>query len=91
MELDVYFHPEKPNLAEAFDLDGLCPVLKEKEGPSYLLTDRENRFYIFNPEDGRMFVYKEGFTRENVIDDVLSGVNWVNLNQQFNKKIPLDH
>lgn len=89
MDMNVYFDPKKPNLAEAFDLDGLRPIIRDREGTTYLLTDNNGRFYICDPVgDGRMFAYKDTkLTMKDAIDDVLNGINRNLLVQQFNKKL----
>lgn len=85
MSVDVYFDPDKSNLAEAFALDGLAPVLRHTEGSTFLLTDNSKSFYIYDAEDGRMFVFKDDYDQEKAVDSVLTGVNRIDLGQQFNR------
>lgn len=88
MDLETYFNPAKPNIGDAFALDGLRPVLKDLDSETYLLTDRQNKFYLWAADDGRMFKYKDELeltTMEKAVHEVLSGIKWGNLVQQFNR------
>ncbi|KAL6714841.1 hypothetical protein ACLMJK_007101 [Lecanora helva] len=37
LELDTYFNSKKPNLGDEFGLKGLQPVIREKDGDTFLL------------------------------------------------------
>ncbi|OAG33908.1 hypothetical protein AYO21_11980 [Fonsecaea monophora] len=87
MSLDTYFDPGKSNLADEFAIDGLRPILKDTNSEMYLLTANNAKFYLWAADDGRLFVFKDDLklTLDTAIDEVLSGIKWSNLLQQFNK------
>jgi len=54
--MNTYFRPETPNLSSDFIVDGLRPVLRELEATErFILKDSQNRFYLWDEWDGRLF------------------------------------
>jgi hypothetical protein len=49
-DLDLYgaFGEDKPNLSSDFNVKGLRPILKEKEGDMYMLRDASGLYYLWD-------------------------------------------
>ncbi|MCJ1359574.1 MAG: hypothetical protein MMC33_009576, partial [Icmadophila ericetorum] len=80
MSLETYFSLIGPIIGEAFNIQGLQPVLVERSesgaGDDFLLTDDEDDFYLWNECDGRLWRYKQPITLQEAIAEVTEGVDW---------------
>ncbi|KAF2833276.1 hypothetical protein CC86DRAFT_415021 [Ophiobolus disseminans] len=61
--LDVYFNPLEPNLSQAYNVAGLRPVVREKDGDAFILQDEKKRFYLWKPWDGDLLRVKDVWTK----------------------------
>ena len=75
LDLNTYFHPLRPNLADAYGLPGLQPIIKDIEQEDFLLVDDNKRFYTWNPNDGRLFRLKAtDMTPREAADFIMNGL-----------------
>jgi len=72
--LVTYFGQNEPNLATDFNIDGLKPIVREKDGDTFLLVDAQNRYYIWNRWEGDLFRLKNLGTGKESVDDVVQKV-----------------
>ncbi|KAA8895543.1 hypothetical protein FN846DRAFT_969081 [Sphaerosporella brunnea] len=72
--LDTYFDPAKPNLGKDFQIVGLKPVIKQKEGETFLLQDGNGRFYVWNEYEGGMYRFEKALKVQDAVNEVLEGV-----------------
>ncbi|KAH8724862.1 hypothetical protein GQ44DRAFT_826999 [Phaeosphaeriaceae sp. PMI808] len=90
LDLDTYFHPLRPNLAKDFGVQGLRPVIREPEIDDFLLIDDNNKFYTWNPNDGRLFkITKRGtekMTPSQAADLMMNGIQQTDLMQMAKPK-----
>jgi hypothetical protein len=64
----------KPNVRDQYDISNLHPVIKEPEREDYLLTDAENRFYIWSLNDSALHrVTEDLFESEDTAIYLMNG------------------
>lgn len=61
IDIRTSFKPNLPNMAEAYGLDGLQPIIREKGGDLHLLVDAQKNYYEWDYFNRRCF----GWTRSS--------------------------
>ena len=57
--LEIYFDADKvPNLPEDYSIDGLEPILADRDGETFILTDSQWRYYCWNRMAGELFILR---------------------------------
>ena len=67
MRLEEYFslNPKRSTLSDQFNLPNLKPILVKYDNiteSTFLLTDDENSFYLWNELNGKMFIFLDSKT-----------------------------
>ena len=59
LHLNIYFDTAKTsNLSHDYDIQGLKPIIAEKEGDTFLLTDSQWRYYSWNRMNGELWMLR---------------------------------
>jgi hypothetical protein len=82
LHLEVYFGNSEPNLSANYRVDGLKPVIKEKDCDRFILRDAKGRFYIWDAWDVLLLRVREaGYkglqTNEEIVENILDYISLV--------------
>ncbi|KAJ4367451.1 hypothetical protein N0V83_007034 [Neocucurbitaria cava] len=83
LKLPTYFNPNQElSLAKDFNVQGLCPVLTEKDDCEvFILRDAKCRYYLWDEWDGHLLRFQkkwvEGFpSKEKMIMNLICNLTW---------------
>ncbi|KAF1911802.1 hypothetical protein BDU57DRAFT_523811 [Ampelomyces quisqualis] len=80
--LETYFHPDKPNVANSYNVEGLKPVVRDTNTDFFILQDVEDRFYLWEAWEGLLLrvpdVWTEGFkSNEQIVMNLIIYMSFV--------------
>jgi hypothetical protein len=59
LKIDTYFDPDKINIGDNFNIEGLRPVLREDDNEyNFILEDADGRWYLWEEYDGLLLWIK---------------------------------
>ncbi|CAO2650524.1 Nn.00g018160.m01.CDS01 [Neocucurbitaria sp. VM-36] len=81
LKLPSYFDPDQLNLSKDFNVDGLCPVIKEKDSDTFILRDAKCRYYLWDEWDGHLLRFKDEWTqgfpsKKKLVMNLICNLTW---------------
>jgi hypothetical protein len=80
--LATYFDPEVPeNLANSYNVNGLCPVVKEDDSDIFILRDDKCRYYYWDAWEGELLRFKDEWieglaSKKEVVEYLIIDMSW---------------
>jgi hypothetical protein len=84
--LEICFDPQLDvNLANDFNIDGLCPVVKAINGDRFILRDAQERYYLWDAWNGNLQrfwdTWTEGYSsKEQLVANLVCNMTWAEMN-----------
>ncbi|KAF1911803.1 hypothetical protein BDU57DRAFT_551852 [Ampelomyces quisqualis] len=74
--LETYFDPKNPNMINAYNVEGLKPVVREKDSDTFILQDAKKQFYLWDAWEGELLRVTDDWTagfesNEQVVENLI--------------------
>jgi hypothetical protein len=78
------FSKDEPNLSSDFNMKGLRPIVRQKDGDTFILQDLRGIYYLWDPCDSHLLKVVEKWTIggglnevEDVVRNIIGHFYWV--------------